>query len=74
MILGWSSYDRVWFPGPDKQEIFILMILESKVQFLLTKPTKTAMTCLPFCVFVCLYKYSYSDAILVRTKERNIKI
>jgi hypothetical protein len=23
----WSSYDRTWFSGPDKQEIFILMLI-----------------------------------------------
>jgi hypothetical protein len=23
-ISMWSSYDRIWFSGPDKQEIFIL--------------------------------------------------
>jgi hypothetical protein len=23
LFLVWSSYDRMWFSGPDKQEIFI---------------------------------------------------
>jgi hypothetical protein len=23
--LAWSSYDRTWFSGPDKQEIFVLV-------------------------------------------------
>jgi hypothetical protein len=23
----WSSYDRTWFPGPDKQEILILILI-----------------------------------------------
>jgi hypothetical protein len=26
----WSSYDRTWFSGPDKQEIFILILLHQR--------------------------------------------
>jgi hypothetical protein len=27
----WSSYDRTWFPGPYKQEILILILIDPHV-------------------------------------------
>jgi hypothetical protein len=26
-LIQWSSYDRIWFPGPYKQEILILILI-----------------------------------------------
>jgi hypothetical protein len=35
----WSSYDRIWFSGPDKQEIFILILILMLVSlFLVISP------------------------------------
>jgi hypothetical protein len=30
MANKWSSYDRVWFSGPDKQEVFIFILMANK--------------------------------------------
>jgi hypothetical protein len=47
--LAWSSYDRTWFSGPNKQEIFIFILVDFAV-------------CLSVCLSACL---SFCHSIVV---------
>jgi hypothetical protein len=64
---SWSSYDRIWFSGPDKQEIFILILTTSII--LLTCPSLWKMLISMLRQFAIAAR-SISQAFLMLSEKR----
>jgi hypothetical protein len=65
----WSSYDRIWFSGPDKQEIVILILILSIFHSDLTRFTQRSTNdrplfsdpCKPEMLFILILSIFHSD-------------